>query len=87
MTTSNINIRVDDGLRSQATEIFSSYGLTTAQAIKLFLNQVVNTQKVPISFDYHHRTPNADTLQAMAAAKSGNVTTYDSLENFIKAHE
>lgn len=87
MPTSNINIRVDETLRSQAAEVFSSYGLSTAQAIKLFLNQVVNTQKVPISFDYNHRTPNAETLQAMAEAKSDNVITYNSLDGFIKAHE
>lgn len=52
MTTSNLNIRLDDTLRSQATEVLASYGLSPTQAIKLFFSQVVATKTVPLSFDY-----------------------------------
>ena len=52
MTTSNLNIRLDDTLRSQATEVLASYGLSPPQAIKLFFSQVVATKTVPLSFDY-----------------------------------
>lgn len=38
MTTSNLNIRLDDTLRSQATEVLASYGLSPTQAIKLFFS-------------------------------------------------
>ena len=52
MTTSNLNLRIDDTLRSQATEVLASYGLSPTQAIKLFFSQVVATKTVPLSFDY-----------------------------------
>ncbi|WP_315042473.1 type II toxin-antitoxin system RelB/DinJ family antitoxin [Faucicola mancuniensis] len=52
MTTSTFNIRLDDELRSQATQVLSAYGLTPTQAIKLFFNQIVSTKAVPLSFNY-----------------------------------
>nr|WP_181718203.1 type II toxin-antitoxin system RelB/DinJ family antitoxin [Psychrobacter sp.]QJS05093.1 RelB-like antitoxin [Psychrobacter sp.] len=55
MTTTNYNIRLDQELRDRAFSVFESYGLTPSQAIKLFLNQVAETNTVPLSFDYQAR--------------------------------
>lgn len=71
MTTTNYNIRLDQELRDRAFSVFESYGLTPSQAIKLFLNQVAETNTVPLSFDYQ-ATPSAiiqegDSLHSMAA--------------------
>lgn len=52
MTTSNYNIRLDQELKERAFSVLESYGLTPSQAIKLFLNQVAETNTVPLSFDY-----------------------------------
>lgn len=52
MTTTNYNMRIDKDLKEKAFSVFESYGLTPSQAIKLFLNQVADTKKVPLSFDY-----------------------------------
>lgn len=52
MTTTNYNIRLDQELKDKAFTVFESYGLTPSQAIKLFLNQVAETNTVPLSFDY-----------------------------------
>lgn len=53
MATASYNIRLDEDLKKRAFPILESYGLTPAQAIKLFLNQVAETKSVPLSFDYH----------------------------------
>jgi addiction module RelB/DinJ family antitoxin len=45
-------MRLDDDLKKQALPILEDYGLTLPQAFKLFLNQVVRTKTVPLSFDY-----------------------------------
>lgn len=71
MTTTNYNIRLDQELRDRAFSVFESYGLTPSQAIKLFLNQVAETNTVPLSFDYQ-AMPSAiiqegDTVHLMAA--------------------
>ena len=52
MTTTNYNIRLDQELKDKAFAVFESYGLTPSQAIRLFLNQVADTNAVPLSFDY-----------------------------------
>lgn len=61
MTTTNYNIRLDQGLKDKAFSVFESYGLTPPQAIKLFLNQVAETNTVPLSFDYQTKA-NAQSL-------------------------
>lgn len=72
MTTSNFNVRLDDNLRTEATQILASYGLSPAQAVKLFFNQVVATGKIPLSFDYqaNELTLGAKTLQAIEQGRA-----------------
>lgn len=73
MTTTNYNIRLDKELKDKAFSVFESYGLTPSQAIKLFLNQVADTNTVPLSFDYQP-APSTSTLQALAELESGHYT-------------
>lgn len=87
MTTTNFSVRIDENLRAEATQILASYGLSPTQAIKLFFNQVVATHKVPLSFDYQalEKQPTAKLLNAIAELENGETTTYDSLDDFVKA--
>lgn len=73
MSTTNYNIRLDQELKEKAFSVFESYGLTPSQAIKLFLNQVAETNTVPLSFDYHSK-PSNSPLQALAALEGSNHT-------------
>lgn len=52
MATTNYNIRLDETLKNQAFSVIESYGLTPAQAIKLFLHQVAETGCIPLDFSY-----------------------------------
>lgn len=45
---SSYTFRVDKDLRDQAFEVFESYGLKPAQAIKLFFRQVAQTKTIPV---------------------------------------
>ena len=72
MTTTNYNIRLDQELRDRAFSVFESYGLTPSQAIKLFLNQVAETNTVPLSFDYQSKPVN-HALQAVTSLDGGNI--------------
>lgn len=64
VASSNLNVRIDEDLRSRATQVLANYGLSPNQAIKLFFNQVVSTGKVPLSFDW------ADTQVLTSKAKA-----------------
>ena len=69
MTTSNYNIRLDQELKERAFSVLESYGLTPSQAIKLFLNQVAETNTVPLSFDYQ-AVPNVITKESNKPLKT-----------------
>jgi len=56
--------------------VLEHYGLPPAQAFKLFLKQIADTQTVPLSFDHHaNRIPNAVTHLGLylAAIAAGTV--------------
>lgn len=82
MTTTNYNIRLDQDLRERAFSVFESYGLTPSQAIKLFLNQVAETNAVPLAFDYQSKS-SISTIKAMAELEIGQYTE-SSLKELMK---
>jgi len=47
MTTSTLQVRVDNDLRKQADAFFTSAGLDMSSAVRLFLRQVVIRQRMP----------------------------------------
>lgn len=65
--------RLDEQLKQEAFSVFKSYGLSPSQAIKMYLQQVVSTNSIPVQLDYQ---PNKTTIRAMEDAKNGNVETY-----------
>ena len=90
MTTANYTIRIDQELRDRAFAVPEHYGLPPAQAFKLFLKQIADTQTVPLSFDHHaNRIPNAVTRRALEEAienrKNGTLGKgYSSLDEMMK---
>ncbi|MBS9781406.1 MAG: type II toxin-antitoxin system RelB/DinJ family antitoxin [Gammaproteobacteria bacterium] len=92
MASTNFNIRLDQSLREQAFPVLERYGLTPAQAFKLFLNQVAKTQKVPLSFDWgegdYHLSPKGEAMlrQSIQELENGEYTesTLDELLDWAK---
>ena len=82
MTTTNYNIRLDHDLKDRSFSVLESYGLTPSQAIRLFLNQVADTNAVPLSFDYQPKL-NAQTIAAIAEIASGEGTKYDNFDDLM----
>lgn len=68
MSTANFNMRFDRDTKQQLDEVLAEYGLTTPQAFKLIANQIINTRKVPLTFDW--AKPNLETQKAMREALS-----------------
>lgn len=55
-----INLRVDEGLKKDAENIFSELGLGMTSAITIFLKAVVRNNGIPFSLEI----PNKKTLKA-----------------------
>lgn len=89
MANTNYNIRIEQDLRDRAFSVLENYGLAPAQAIKLFLKQVADTQTVPLSFNHHQNSniPNAITRKAIEEAEADFATAerYKTIEEAIAA--
>lgn len=76
-----ITTRVDPDLKADAEKVLSKLGISTTEAINLFLSQVRLRRGLP--FDV--KIPNKTTLKAMKNAEEGrNLSSYDSLDKFFE---
>lgn len=82
MTTTNYNVRLDQELKERAFSVIESYGLTPSQAIRLFLNQIADTNVIPLSFDYQPKL-NAQSIAAIAEIANGKGLKYDNFDSFM----
>ena len=79
--TGVIRVRVEPELKSQAEEVFSELGLSPTEAITLFYTQVTLYRGLPFAA----RIPNAETIEALRQARTGEgLTEYADL-NALKA--
>lgn len=70
MTAISYNILIEENLRDESFAVLDNYGLTPAQAFKLFLKQIANTKRVPLSFDYENAPKTEDyTLSPTGEAR------------------
>ena len=63
-TTTMVHVRVDENIKTQATETLASMGLTVSDAIRIFLTRVVADKELPFAI----KAPNANSRAAMAEA-------------------
>lgn len=85
MATTNFNLRLEQDLRDRAFPVLERYGLSASQAFKLFLNQVAETNSIPLSFDYHAKEPNDVTKKAIQEAlQRTDFTDAMSVDNAMK---
>lgn len=71
----NLQVRLPDGLREEADEVFSEIGMDTSTAIRIYLRKVVQTRSIPFHLEAHSDTPrpiavDEDTQRKMDAVAS-----------------
>ena len=85
MSTTNVTIRIDSQLKSQAEALFSELGLNLSTAFGIFLRQAVREGRVPFSISLIK--PNQETiaalLEAERIAKDPSVKSYTDLDEFF----
>ncbi|QIW15245.1 addiction module antitoxin [Pasteurellaceae bacterium RH1A] len=90
MDYTNFNMRLDNNLRGRAYPILEQYGLTPSQAVRMFFNQIANTGKIPLSFDWaaEQNLEVSDRVQAILAQNQaeqaqGKSTKYANLDEMM----
>lgn len=84
MKTEVINCRIEPGLKHSAESILKRLGMTTSDAITLFMHQLVLQEGLP--FDV--KVPKKGTQRAIKNALAGkNLKTYKTLDSLIREFE
>ena len=84
--SSMLHVRVDDDIKSQASEALASMGLSVSDAVRILLKRVVNDQAFPLEL----KVPNAQTrlaieeARAMAKAAAARFDSADALIDDIE---
>ncbi len=66
MLNTTVRARVDSNLKSETEAIFAKIGITTSQAINIFLTRVKYERGIPFEL----KIPNQTTINAMQEAKN-----------------
>ena len=83
--TTNISIRMDTELKSQADELFAELGMNITTAFNIFVRQSLREGGLP--FEVSLNKPNKDTIAAMLEAeriaKDPSVKGYTDLDRLF----
>ena len=75
--TATITVRLDAQVKREAQEVLKKLGMTTTQAISMYLSQISAEKALP----FHPHIPNAETAQALDdLEKRRDVKTFESVE-------
>ncbi|HAH60772.1 MAG TPA: type II toxin-antitoxin system antitoxin, RelB/DinJ family [Treponema sp.] len=69
MATAVLQTRVDEDTKKQADTLFNSLGLDTTTAIRLFLKQAINQQRIPFEIVPPQENFSEKTIAAIEEAK------------------
>ncbi|TDR81558.1 type II toxin-antitoxin system RelB/DinJ family antitoxin [Paludibacterium purpuratum] len=77
-----LHVRVDDELKTQASETLAAMGLSVSDAVRILLTRVVNDQAFPLEL----KVPNAQTRAAMEESRTmmkARTARFDSVDTLI----
>ena len=81
MSNITVQARISPELKQEAEAVFAEIGMTTAEAIRIFLKQVVNRGGLP--FQPAAKKPNAETLAAMIELESGGGQVFQTTDELF----
>lgn len=82
--TANVRARIEPGLKREAEAVFSRFGLSATEAIRLFYKQVTLQDGLPFAV----KTPNAETCEALRQAYGPqDLTRHETLDDLKSALE
>lgn len=78
MSNVTVQARVTPDLKRQAEAVFLEIGMSTAEAIRIFLKQAVNSGGLP--FQPTVKQPNADTMAAILELENGGGQRFETTD-------
>jgi DNA-damage-inducible protein J len=80
-----VRARIDEHIKAEATVVLAAMGLTVSDAFRLLLTRIAREKALP----FEPLAPNTDTLEAMKAARRGDLetVTLDDLQAVLDADD
>jgi DNA-damage-inducible protein J len=74
-----VRARIDQRIKKEAEAVLASIGLTVSDAFRLMMIRIATERALP----FQPLIPNDETIEAMKAARRGELTTAESSENLL----
>ena len=81
MSNTTVQARISSELKQESEAVFSAIGLSTAEAIRLFLQQTVNSGGLP--FQPTAKMPNTETLAALNELEDNGGTLFSNSDDLF----
>ncbi len=76
MTNTVVRARIDEHVKEEAAAVLATIGLTVSDAFRLMMMRIAKDKALP----FEPLVPNAETIEAMKAARRGDVVTVGSVD-------
>ena len=74
-----VRARIDPRIKEEASVVLAAMGLTVSDAFRILLTRVAREKALP----FEPLVPNAETVEAMKAARRGELVTVGKPENLL----
>ncbi len=74
-----VRARIDGRIKEEAAAVLGAMGLTVSDAFRLMMTRIAAEKALP----FEPLIPNAETIEAMKAARRGELVSVGSLENLL----
>lgn len=74
-----VRARIDETVKAEAAAVLKAMGLTVSDAFRLMMVRIAADKALP----FEPLTPNAETIEAMRAARQGEVIKAGKPENLL----
>jgi DNA-damage-inducible protein J len=76
MTNTVVRARIDEHVKEEAAAVLATIGLTVSDAFRLMMIRIAKDKALP----FEPLVPNAETIEAMKAARRGELVTVGSID-------
>jgi DNA-damage-inducible protein J len=76
-----VRARIDERIKKEAAAVLSAMGLTVSDAFRLMMVRIAKEKALP----FEPLVPNAETIEAMKAARRGEVVTVSSPDKLVES--
>jgi DNA-damage-inducible protein J len=80
MTNTVVRARIDEQVKEEAAAVLATIGLTVSDAFRLMMMRIAKDKALP----FEPLVPNPETVEAMLAARRGELIHVGSVDNLLK---